>query len=54
MSDKIEVDAIFTVKAIKSRNSYMLWIPKSEAEFLNIKKGSFVRIGLKKVKQKNK
>jgi len=54
MSEKIEVDTIFTAKAIKSRNSYMIWIPKREAEFLDIKKGSFIRIGLKKLKQKNK
>lgn len=54
MSEKISVDAVFTVKAIKSRNSYMIWIPKSEAEFLTLKSGSFIRVGLKKVKQKNK
>ncbi|MCF7798482.1 hypothetical protein K9M74_01115 [Candidatus Woesearchaeota archaeon] len=50
----MEVDTSFVAKAIKSRNSYMLWIPKTEAEFLNIDKGSFVKIGIKKVKQKNK
>ena len=52
MSENMQIDAVFTVKPIKSRNSYMIWIPKNEAEFLGLKADSFIRVGLKKVKQK--
>ena len=52
MSEKLQVDTIFTAKPIKSRNSYMLWIPKREAELLCLKNKSFVRVGLKKVNSK--
>jgi len=55
MSENLKVDTIFTAKAIKSRNSYMLWIPKREAELLSLKEKSFIRVGLKKLKNpKNK
>ena len=54
MLEKLKVNTIFTTKTIKSRNSYMLWIPKNEAEFLSLKQGSFVRVGLKKLRRLKK
>ncbi len=54
MSEDLKVDTIFTAKAIRSRNSYMLWIPKTEAELLSLKQGSLIRVGLKKLKKTNK
>jgi hypothetical protein len=41
----------FIKKVVRSRNSYLLWIPKDEAEFLDIKDADFVRISLEKLKQ---
>jgi len=51
MSETLKVDTSFTAKAIKSRNSYMLWIPKNEAELLSLKSRSFIRVGIKKLKK---
>jgi len=42
----------FIKKVVKSRNSYLLWIPKDEAEFLDIDDTDFVRVSLEKLKQK--
>jgi hypothetical protein len=49
-----EFDSVFMKKIVKSRKSYLIWIPKDEAEYLGIKEGTFVRVGLKKLKSKNK
>ncbi len=43
-------DSVFIKKVVKSRKSYLIWIPKDEAEYLDIKENSFVRVGLKKLK----
>jgi antitoxin component of MazEF toxin-antitoxin module len=49
-----EFEANFIKKVVVSRNSYLLWIPKDEAEFLGLTEGDFVKVSLKKLKkQKN-
>lgn len=49
------IDTVFTAKAIKSRNSYMIWIPKTEAELLALEQGSLMKVGIAKIKKtKNK
>ena len=49
------IDTVFTARAIKSRNSYMIWIPKTEAELLELQKGTLMKIGVSKIrKTKNK
>jgi len=50
---EVECDCIFTKKVTQSRNSFIIWIPKDEAEYLDIKDGTFLRVGLKKLKSKN-
>jgi hypothetical protein len=40
----------FTRKVIESKSSFMIWIPKEDAELLNLEKGSIVRVGVKKLK----
>ncbi len=39
----------FIKKVVKSRNSYLLWIPKDEAEFLDINDSDFVKVSLEKL-----
>ena len=58
-SDKLDksdnFDSIFVKKIVKSRNSFLIWVPKDEAEYLDMKDGEFFRVGLKKIKnRKNK
>jgi hypothetical protein len=48
---KEEFDSVFIKKVVASRNSYLIWIPKDEAEFLDLKNETFVRVGLKKLKK---
>jgi hypothetical protein len=52
MNKKVEVS--FIKKIVQSRNSYLLWIPKDEAEFLDIKNNDFVRVSLEKVNKDKK
>lgn len=47
-----EFDSVFIKKIVKSRKSFLVWIPKDEAEYLGINEGTFVRVGLKKLKSK--
>ena len=49
-----EFDSVFTKKVVKSRKSFIIWIPKDEVEYLDIDENTFVRVGLKKLKQKEK
>lgn len=49
-----EFDSVFIKKVTKSRDSFIIWIPKDEAEYLNINDKTFLRVGLKKLKQKEK
>ena len=49
---KGEFDSVFIKKITKSRKSFLIWIPKDEAEYLEICEGTFVRVGLKKLKSK--
>ena len=49
--EKKEADCVFTKKVVSSRNSYLIWIPKDEAEFLDLKDGDFLRVELKKLKK---
>ncbi len=44
-------DSVFIKKVVKSRGSFVIWIPKDEAEFLQIKESSFLRVGLKKLEK---
>jgi hypothetical protein len=44
-----QFDSVFIKKIVKSRESFMIWIPKDEAEFLGITEGTFLRVGLKKL-----
>jgi antitoxin component of MazEF toxin-antitoxin module len=44
----------FIKKVVKSRNSYLLWIPKDEAEFLNINDSDFVKVSLEKINKEKK
>ena len=46
-----EFDSVFIKKVIKSRKSFVIWIPKDEAEYLNINERTFLRVGLKKLKK---
>ena len=48
----MKADSVFIRKVITSRNSFMIWIPKDEAEFLSLKENDFVSIGIKKEKPK--
>ncbi len=52
MSINDEFDTTFTAKPIKSRDGFMVWIPKRDIEFLDIKSDEFLKIGIKKVKKK--
>lgn len=47
-----EFDSVFIKKVSKSRDSFILYIPKDEAEYLGINEDTFVRVGLKKLKSK--
>ena len=49
-----EFDFVFTKKVTVSRNSFIIWIPKDEAEYLELKEGTFLRVGLKKLKKPKK
>ena len=49
-----EFDSVFIKKVVSSRNSFLLWIPKDEAEFLELKDGDFIRVCLKKIKKGEK
>jgi hypothetical protein len=49
-----EFDSVFIKKIVKSRKSFIIWIPKDEAEYLKIDEETFVRVGLKKLKTKEK
>jgi hypothetical protein len=49
-----EFDSVFIKKIVKSRKSFLIWIPKDEAEYLGIDEKTFVRVGLRKLKSKNK
>jgi hypothetical protein len=44
-----QFDSVFIKKVVKSRESFMIWIPKDEAEFLGISEETFLRVGLKKL-----
>ena len=47
-----EFHSVFTKKVVKSRQSFMIWIPKDEAEFLELDEETFLRVGLKKLNKK--
>ena len=47
-----EFDSVFIKKVLKSRKSFVIWIPKDEAEFLELDENTFLRVGLKKMKKK--
>ena len=47
-----EFDSVFIKKVVKSRQSFIIWIPKDEAEYLELDEETFLRIGLKKLKKK--
>ena len=47
-----EFDSVFIKKVVKSRQSFIIWIPKDEAEFLELNEETFLRVGLKRLKQK--
>ena len=47
-----EFDSVFIKKVAKSRNSFLIWIPKDEAEYLGIDETVFLRVGLKKLESK--
>lgn len=47
-----EFDSVFIKKVLKSRKSFVIWIPKDEAEYLELDENTFLRIGLKKMKKK--
>lgn len=49
---KAEFDSVFIKKIKKSRKSFLIWIPKDEAEYLELDENTFVRVGLKKLKLK--
>ena len=49
-----EFDSVFIKKIVKSRKSFIIWIPKDEAEYLGINEDTFVRVGLKKLRKINK
>ncbi len=51
---KAEFDSVFIKKITKSRESYLIWVPKDEAEYLELDENTFVRVGLKKLKRKTK
>ncbi len=48
-----EFDSVFIKKVVLSRNSFVIWIPKDEAEYLELDENAFLRVGLKKLKKKN-
>lgn len=43
-------DSVFIKKVVKSRESYLVWIPKDEAEYLGIDDNTYLRVGLKRLK----
>ena len=47
-----EFDSVFIKKVKKSRKSFLVWIPKDEAEYLRLNEDTFLRVGLKKLKGK--
>ncbi len=47
-----EFHSVFTKKVVKSRESFIIWIPKDEAEFLDLNEETFLRVGLKKLNKK--
>lgn len=47
-----EFDSVFIKKVVKSRESFVIWIPKDEAEYLGINDKTFLRVGLKKLNKK--
>jgi len=47
-----EFDSVFIKKVVKSRDSFVIWIPKDEAEYLGLNEKTFLRVGLKKLKSK--
>ena len=49
-----EFDSVFIKKVVKSRKSFIIWIPKDEAEYLDIDENTFLRVGLKKLRSKEK
>ncbi|MBS3072343.1 hypothetical protein J4477_00740 [Candidatus Pacearchaeota archaeon] len=49
-----EFDSVFIKKAVKSRESFVIWIPKDEAQYLNIDDKTFLRVGLKKLKNEKR
>lgn len=51
---RADFDSVFIKKITKSRKSFLIWIPKDEAEYLKINENTFVRVGLKKLESKNK
>ena len=51
---KAEFDSVFIKKIVRSRTSYIIWIPKDEAEYLELDENTFVRVGLKKLKKQMK
>lgn len=40
----------FTKRVTKSRNGFIVWIPKDDADYLELDDNSIVRIGIKKIK----
>lgn len=46
-----EFDSVFIKKVVKSRNSYIIWVPKDEAEYLELNENVFLRVGLRKLKK---
>jgi hypothetical protein len=46
---EVECESVFIKKIVKSRNSFLIWVPKDEAEFLDFKDGDFVHVKLKKL-----
>lgn len=45
-------EVTFIKKVIKSRNSFLLWIPKDEADYIGFKEGDFIQVKLKRLKKK--
>lgn len=42
-----EFDSYFVKRVKKSRNSFLIWIPQNECEYLGITEDSLVKIGIK-------
>lgn len=49
-----QFDSVFIKKVSKSRDSFLIWIPKDEADYLGINDNTFLRVGLKKLEKKKK